>query len=52
MTKENDPVENKKLSECEFIVDCKKFKTELRMGLLNNSKLKVKVKDNEVIKIT
>jgi hypothetical protein len=35
----------------ELILDCRKFKTELRMGTLNNSRLKLKVKDNEVIKI-
>jgi hypothetical protein len=40
----NDP-------DYELILDCKKFRTELRMGTLNNSKLKLKVKDNEVIKV-
>jgi len=35
----------------EIILDCRKFKTELRMGTLNNAKLKLKVKDNEVIKV-
>jgi hypothetical protein len=36
----------------EVILDCQKFRTELRMGTLNNAKLRLQVKNNEVVKIT
>jgi hypothetical protein len=35
----------------EIILDCKKFRTELRVGTLNNSKLKLKIDKYEVVKI-
>jgi hypothetical protein len=43
--------EGKNKTDYELTLDCKKFKSELRMALMNNSKLKLLVKDNEVIKI-
>jgi hypothetical protein len=37
--------------ETEIILNCKKFATELRMGLLNNANLKLYVRNNQVSKI-
>ncbi len=35
----------------EVILDCNKFRTDLRTGLLNSAKLKLQVKNNEVVKV-
>ena len=37
--------------ETEIILNCKKFGTELRLGLLNNSNLKLYIRNNQVSKI-